>query len=186
MPTITQVAAALRAWVKSASGLGDEYVFFADQKVPRPATTYVTLRADSLIPLGLSDEVTRHTDLGRPVGTEVEHRVEGVREAPFSIQVWAAPASTGPTADTTAVGLANKISTSLGLPAIAEALDAAGVSVFDVGPVQNLGALLGTDFDGRAQFNCRCYFRGTLSGYTGYIADAEMIGVGGATVIVNT
>jgi hypothetical protein len=48
------------------------------------------------------------------------------------------------------------------------------MSPYDVGHVQNLGALLGTEFDGRAQFDVSLYVSETASEFDTYIETVEI------------
>lgn len=169
---MNQVEDAFRAWVKTATGLADNNIFFADQKVERPTSTYVTIRVGSVVPLGAVDPVTI-TEVEDPdPGEEIQISVDGIREVTVSIQVFGPAVST--TATATAMYIANKIQTSLRLPSVQDALDAAGISVFDIGSVNNLTQLLGTAFDGRAQFDVRCYIVFSATQLETYIETAEV------------
>lgn len=164
---------AIRAWVKTVTGYGNENVFFADQKVPRPTTPYVTIRIGSPSMIGSVDPVITKDAASPTAGAEIELEVQALREVSVSIQVWNAPTvAVSPTL--TAVAIANKIQVGLSLPSVRDALAVAGVSVFDCGPVQNLGALLGTDFDGRSSFDVRCYVMLTASEFNTYIESFEL------------
>lgn len=169
---MNQVEDAFRTWVKTATGLADNNIFFQDQKVERPTSTYVTIRVGSVVPLGAVDPVTI-TEVTDPVpGQEIQISVDGIREVTTSIQVFGPAVSTNPTA--TAMYIANKIQTSLRLPSVQDALDSAGISVFDIGAVNNLTQLLDTGFDGRAQFDVRCYIVFSVSQFETYIETAEV------------
>lgn len=160
MIDIAAVENALRTWVKTASGLDDAHVYFNDQKIERPVGPYVTIKLDSLIPQGAVDSLTTNFDDTRDPGVEVEQRVDALREAVVSIQVWQSP---------TPVQLATTIQVGMRLPSVQDALDEAGVCPFSTNTVQNLARLLGTAFDGRAAFDAHFYITGSLSEFTGYI-----------------
>lgn len=167
--TPSAVEDALRAWVKSASSYSDENVFFGQQKVERPAGPYITVQLDGPIPLGAFDAVTEHEATDPDPGEEIELRVTGEREVTVRVQVFNA-ATTG---SGSAVTVMTAVQLGISLPSVRDALDEAGVSPFDVGSIQNLGALLGTAFDGRAALDVRCYFRTTVSEFTTYIERVE-------------
>lgn len=161
---------AIRAWVKTASGLTDESVFFSNQKVERPASAYVTIRLGDLVPLGAVDPVTENYDADRDPGVEIEQVVEGTRSLGVSIQVF-----NGAVAGAlSAMNVAKKLQLGIRLPSVRDALNTAGMSPYQIGGVRNLAALLGTAFDGRAQLDVSFYVHETVSEFTTYIETAEI------------
>lgn len=167
--TMLAVENALRAWVKTASGYPDARLFYNDQKIERPADPYFTIRLDALVPFGAVDAVRDDYDALRPVGQEMQLQVVGERTVTVRLQVFNA-ATTGAGS---AMSLMSAVQLAIGLPTIRETLNVAGVSPFDIGSVDNLGALLGTTFDGRAALSVRCYIRETLSEYTTWIEKVQ-------------
>lgn len=164
---------ALRTWVRSATGLGDAAVIFADQTGQRPAAPFVTIKLGTIIPLGAFDETRTIYDADADPGEEVELRVSGQREFSVSLQAFSTVV-TSPTSDTLpARALLGKCQTALQLPTVKAAFDTAGVSCFDVGSVLNLSALVGTLFEGRAALDCRFYATDTASEFVGFIDEVE-------------
>jgi hypothetical protein len=170
---LAAVEDAIRAWVKSASGLNDSNVYFADQKVERPTGPFITIRIDGPTSLGAVDPLITYYDAGRPAGMEIELRVEGQRSLLVSIQVWQAPTVVG-TMSPSAVDLAATVRTALRLPTIRDALGDAGLSPYNVEPIRNLGRVLGTAFDGRAQFDVEFYWVENASEFTGYVNELDV------------
>lgn len=160
---------ALRTWVKSATSYPDARVIWAEQAGSRPSGDIITLRLGDVVPLGVVDDVVQETDLNRTAGTEVELRAEGIREFGLTLQAYGS-AVTGTSAARAALA---KCQTALALPTIRDALETAGVTPFEIGPVQNVTALNHTLFEGRAVLEVRFYTRDSLSEYTGYIASVE-------------
>ncbi len=159
----------LRAWVKTASGLADSQVIWADQAGARPAGAYITLQLGPIVALGACDEVETHYDEDADAGEEIELRVNGRRSFAVSIQAFT-PSVTGAS---TARALLSTVQTALGLPSVRTALAAAGVTPFESGPVNYVPALVGTLFEGRATLEAQFYTRETVSEYLGYIDTVE-------------
>lgn len=174
---------ALRAWVKTTSGLDDAHVFWADQHVEYPSGPFITLRITGTTQVGeLSDVQTIYHSDGAP-GQEIEKRVVDTEELTLSIQVWGAPVVSS-SGKPSAVALAAQVRTGLSLPSVRQALDDAGMSVHDTGSVQNLGTLLDTEFEGRAQFDAKAYYALTASEFTGYISSIDLVTDFGGTMHV--
>lgn len=170
---MNDVEDALRAWVKASTGFDNEHVFFSDQKVPRPSGPYVTIRLGSVGMLGAVDPIEVKDAASPTAGAEIELQVRALREVSVGIQVWNAPAVAVSPA-LTAVGIASKIQVGLSLPSVRDAFAVACVSVIDMGSIQNLSSLLGTDFDGRSSFDVRCYVMLSASEFTTYIEKFEL------------
>lgn len=156
-------------WVKAATGYSDSAVIWAEQSGSCPLPAFITLRLGELLALGAFDELVTETDLLRPAGTEVELRAEGLREFAVSVQAFG-PSTTG---NATGRAVLAKCQTALMLPSVRTALAAAGITPFDIGPVQNVTALVHTKFEGRAILEVRFYVRDSISEYTGYIETVE-------------
>lgn len=160
---------ALRGWVRDASGLADDHVIWADQSGPRPAAPFADLRIGASIPMGAVDELSDSTDLGRANGQEIELRATGVQEFRVTVRLFTAETLD----DNAARSLLGKTRLTLTLPTIRDVLEAAGVTVFDRGEVQNLTALKDTAFEGRAMLEIGCYTIESVSEYVGYIDSVE-------------
>lgn len=165
---------AIRAWVKTATGYDDAHVFFADQKPDRPAGPYITIRLDLATPLGAVDAVEENYDEDREDGAQIEQVIIGEREVVARLQVFNA-ATTGAGS---AISIMSAVQLALSLPSVRDALSAACASPHDRGSVQNLGALLGTAFDGRASLDVKFYTRETISEFTTWIERVEGTALG--------
>lgn len=162
---VSAVEDALRAWVKTGSGFLDEFVYFANQKVDRPAGPYITLRVGGVESLGALDAVLETFDEDADPGEEITLTVNGEREVSCSVQVFNA----GTNGTGSAVTVLERVKLALGLLSVRDALNEAGISIFDAGNVQDLSSLLGSAFDGRAALEVRAYARDTVSEKTTYI-----------------
>lgn len=170
MANWTTIENAIRVWVKAGSGYGDSAVLWSDQTHARPSGAFITVRLGDTVPLG-NDEVEVLTDLGADPGEEIELRAVGRRELSVSVQAFT-PGVTGSSAGR---GILSTVQTALALPSVRAALDAAGLTPFDVGSVRNISALVGTAFEGRAVLDVRFYTNDTASEFTGYIEDVEAV-----------
>jgi hypothetical protein len=159
----------LRVWVRSATGLGDGNVIWADQNGPRPTSSFASLRIGPLVSIGPVDEVVDLYDAGRDAGQEIELRVQGVRRFTVSVQVF----TPGTLDATSAHALLTRAQLALALPSIRDALADAGVTVFSLGTVQNLSALKDVKFEGRALLEIGCYTLLSVSEFTTYIETVE-------------
>ncbi len=173
----TAIEDGVRSWVKYASGMSDGQIIFSEQAnegasgAARPSgMPFLTIRMGDISPLGAVDEVEELTDLNRPAGMEIEERVGGMREFSVSIQAFTGAATNTLNA---ARALLSRVQTGLTLPSVAGVFNALNISCFDRGHVQNISALLGNRFEGRASLECRFYVRETISEYTGYIKTVQ-------------
>lgn len=167
--TWSDVEDAIRAWVKSGSGLADAKVIWADQPGNRPSAPYVTIRIGDLLAIG-HDSVTHDYDDEADAGEEITFTVRGTREFTVTVQTFtSATVNTG-----TAREYLSKVQTALSLPSVRSAFAAAGISAFDSGTLQNLSALRDAEFEGRAVLDVRFYVAEEVTEVTGYIATVEV------------
>lgn len=162
----TTIKAALRAWVVTASGLGEQAVIWAQQPAVRLPLPFITMRLGDLLPLGSADEVQYAADLSH-VGQEMTETVVGRRELSLSIQCF------GENTDSSRQIL-SRVHASLGLTSVSDALHDAEVSVFDRGPVQNVTAPRETLFEPRSLLEVRCYVGESVSEKNTYIQTVEI------------
>lgn len=158
---------ALRAWVVNASRLDDKAVIWAEQAAVRLPRPFITMRLGSLTPVGGLDEVRYSTDLTQPLGQEMTETVLGRRELGLSLQCFGQ-------SDESARQILSRVQTSLSLSAVIDALHEAGISVFDIGQVQNVSVLRETAFEPRALLEVRCYVCESVSESNTYIATVEV------------
>lgn len=163
------VETAIQNWVETASGLADNKVIWADQDGGRQATPYMTIRMGDLVAVGTGDEVEQIFDEEADAGEEIEHRIHGQRELHVTVQAF------GPVVGaSSARALLSKVQAALSLPSVRETLRAAGLTAFDAGKIQNISALLGADFEGRAVLDVRFYIAESVSEFTTYIEHVEV------------
>lgn len=168
---------ALRVWVKTSTGYADSQVIWADQTARRPEGDFITLKLTDVISFTGPDELLQLQDLSR-VGEEIEAQVMGRREFGVSLQAFSsAVCSPGSLvnpfplgfSDATARAALARCQLGLSLPSVRDTLAAEGATPFDIGSVQNLTALVGTKFEGRALLEVRFYCTMTISEFTTYI-----------------
>jgi hypothetical protein len=173
----TAVEDAVRAWVLTGSGLDNEHVIWADQDGPRPGLPFVTIKIGDLSPVGPADLVP-DTDLARAAGQEIRRTVTQLFEFTASVQAFTTP-TTGTAA---ARSLLARVHTAVRLPTVNDALNLAGIAPFDVGKVQNLSAVLGQGFEGRASLEVRFYAQESLAENLGYITSIEIENTSASTI----
>lgn len=161
----------LQAWVKSATGFDDAHVIWADQSGPRPDAPFIDLRIGTTIPLGAIDELSDNTDLTRDPGSEVELRATCVQEFHLTVRCFTAATLD----DSAATALLGRARLALTLPSIRDALETAGVTIFDRGEVQNVSVLKDVKFEGRAMLDVGCYTLEAVSEFVGYIDEVDTV-----------
>lgn len=157
---------ALFDWVKAASGLADDYIFFDSQNgvapIPNP---YVTIRIGDMPNIGV-DAQTHEYNSGASAGHEIVFYTNGMRDLTVSVTAF--------TPDTVGSGsartIAAKLQAYLALDSIRDPLNAAGLGVLDAGTVRWVPKLDDTDFEGRALLEVRFCLAQSASDTTGYIA----------------
>lgn len=146
-------------WLLPVSGLAAGRVFFEHQKYNRPATgAYLTIRFASLAPRGVDATVNTFDPVG-PAGQELIQTTTGRRDLRVSVQVWQAPTTSREDANPSAFDLASRLNTGIGRPRIRRRLVKSGIGIMSVGTVRDLSAVLGADFEGRAQFEILAYVK---------------------------
>jgi len=166
----SDIETAIRAWVKSGSGLTDEQVIWADQNGGSPALPFIDIRLGELVPVGAADASDWEYDAGGPAGQEIVMSGHGVREFAVSVRAFSA----SPLGNSSARALLSKVQTALALESARSALHAAGVTPFDNGRVQVVPAILETSWEGRAVLQVRFYTEETVTERTTYIDTVEV------------
>lgn len=162
----------LRAWIMKATGLDTDHVVFAeqgksDQGGAIPSKPYATVRiGDSL---SVSSSLDEDTDLERDAGQEIIQQSKATEAVRVSVQFF----SDDTTGDSTGIALARQARQALELPVVREALELAGVTIFDEGKAQNLSALRGTRFEARGVLDVGIYMLNIMRQYTTYIEEVE-------------
>lgn len=146
------------AWVRAASGLDAEHVFWSQAGRPRPSGRYVEIRARRVNGVG-RDWVDASTTPGAPAGDEVTHTARGAREVVIEMQCFEGIGNS--TADSP-VDVLERVLLAARLPSQAAAFKAAGIGLGAVGGVLALDGDLGfTVFEPRAVVEAR--FHATAS-----------------------
>lgn len=142
---------AIRQWVITATGISR--VYWADQTQVRPATAdfpFFTLRRDFGRTAGVDENRTRNNP--SPVaGSEILFETFAHPDFTVTLQGFSKEVS----GNSSAGALVAKCARSLALEIQLDAFAADGIALIDVGPVQNLTALLDLRFEGRAALNVR-------------------------------
>lgn len=165
------VQSALVTWIRTGSGYASGKVIWANQDGGRPSGNFCTVNLTAMTPLGALDELRRTQDLGRAgngvdtVGTEIEHKVHGLRELAISVQCF----TTEKTGDNCARAVLSKVQASLMLPTPRFALRDAGLGPFDRGVIRDVSALLDSDFEARAVLDLRFYVSEEVAEFSTYI-----------------
>jgi hypothetical protein len=170
---------AVRNAVLLALGLPNEKVLWARQKTSRPTRPFVTLLLSGPTRLGTGDAREQSVDLSQ-AGQEVTIRRGGPRALTCSVQAFSASVI----GDDTAVALLSRLQTALSRDDVRGALLAGGVAVYDEGSVEDLEALLDTEFEGRAALDLSLYAGDSTEEHSTYIARAEVENVSSGEVLV--
>ena len=156
---------AIWRWLKAATGLPDAQIVWADQNVKQPPNPFLSLRIRDTLRIG--SDYTEHTyDASAAAGQEIVQTVRGLREFTLGLQAFTSPV----VGNDSARALLAKVDTSVLLEENRLLLAEGGLVAFDAGPVLNLSALGGADFEGRAALDVRFYVSAALEARTGYIA----------------
>jgi hypothetical protein len=178
MPPIswTGVEDTIRNWVKTASGLSDAAVYFANQLGPQyKLGPFIAIRLEGATALGAYDSVEFLQDLTRPAGTEIELRTYAPREFVVELTSFAGAVVTQ-TGREVSKDLLNRVRNAIGLESTTATFNAAGLACFDIGSVRNVAGLLETGYEGRALLDLRFYCGDSLSEFTGYISQCTPSG----------
>lgn len=131
---MTDVEAALQAWVLGASGLATGKVYWAQQtNAPRPAAPCIALRLTD-------DRQVGHdwVDVDDNGDDTFTYAARGVRTATLTLQCFAVDA----TGVSTAVALLKKVRDKARLSTYADALDAADVSIGSFEAIQSIDGIV--------------------------------------------
>lgn len=146
------IRAAIVAWVRAATGLGAEFVFWSQAGRPRPSGRYVELRARRVNVVG-RDWVDATATVTPAAGSEATHTARGAREISVEMQCFEGIGTS--TADTPADYLERALLAAR-LPTRVAAFAAAGIGLGAVGDVLALDGDLGfTVFEPRAVVEVR-------------------------------
>lgn len=129
--TWSAIRAAIVSWVRAATGLGAEHVFWTQAGRPRPSGRYVELRARRVGVIG-RDWVDASATVTPDPGEEVTHTARGAREITVEMQCFEGIGTS--TADSPSDYLERTLLAAR-LPARAAAFAAAGIGLGRVGPV---------------------------------------------------
>lgn len=173
---------ALVAWVKAQTGFATGQVLWANSNASRPAGEFVSLQLTDVTPITAADEVQAidHTgDLVAPdAGAEIEMAVQARRQFGLSLQCFAPAGPIAvPRSATAPRAILEALSASLALPSVKAGFEAVGVSCYSKGATQDIPALVGANFEGRAILDLRFYVVNGLSEFTTYIGTVDASGV---------
>ncbi|HXK36155.1 MAG TPA: hypothetical protein VJ553_01065 [Candidatus Paceibacterota bacterium] len=157
MPTMTQIKSALWDWIETAVVGTDAAgrTIFDSQGKPRPERPYADISIDSIASIG--------PDERRPIDDDGDRRITGTRIARVMVQTYG----------TDALQLAETIRSSLMLKAVLSALRIAGLVFLATENVQDITALLDTDYEERAAVEVRFAFVSDQTENVGWIETVE-------------
>lgn len=168
------------AWQTIRDGLYDAVngatgwtTIWSDQDAPQPAYPYITMRIISG-PLKLSeqDDVRQSFDAGQPLGEEIGRSTGGMREITVSIQAFQRQSSSTPS--TSAMDALTRLQGALGMATYLTALRTAGLSVVEVGTVQNVSTEVDDSWSDRAAMDVRGRLAASVTERGGYIDTTEI------------
>ena len=162
----TDVENALHGWLSTAIG---GPVVWANQKAPKIVGTFGTLQ---VISADVMDFAEIHTTTDDSHDPPVEITALAHIEFQVSAQIFAARGSpSNITGSNSAYGLLTNARLRLYLESVREALDAVNVVFVDAAAVQNLTALLETEWESRAALTARFRTRDAVSDFVTYIEE---------------
>lgn len=161
---------ALTAWVKAATSFAAGKVVLAEQGGTAPLSGMVSIRISDVRDIAPQVELIDETDLDRPAGTEVRFTARAFKEFSVTLQAFT-DATTGAS---TATAKLTRCQTYLGLPSTKALFEAADISCFDPGVVQNVTAVSHAVFEGRAVLTLRFYGLDEATEDAGYIATVDL------------
>lgn len=166
----TAIENALTAWVKAATSFAAGKVVLSEQGGTAPLSGMVSIRIGDTRDIAPQVELLDETDLNRPAGTEVRFTAKAFKEFSVTLQAFT-DATTGAS---TALAKLTACQSYLGLPSTKALFEAADISCFDPGVVQNLTAVSHAVFEGRAVLTLRFYGLDEVTEDAGYIATVEL------------
>lgn len=140
---------AIIAWIVAGSGLATSKVVWAQQSNERPAGAYISVRLRSIATFGEDWDVI--SDNPTPTaGAEILRTTRGMRRLTVGMQAFAGVDGAG-TGATAPFGLLHGVAAAAESEIRQAALDAGGVGIMSVGPVQSIDGTLGAGlFEPRA------------------------------------
>jgi hypothetical protein len=161
---------AIHAWVVAASGLAAGQVYWTQDNGPRPTTgTVIALTIEGPRQRGRDWVRTRDAAVPAP-GAEIEHVAEGNREITIEMQCFDG-AGTGTSAPR---AILDQVVSAARLPARHDALVAAGIGLFAIGPILSLGKNIGPRFEPRAVVEARANLSSEVVQTGTYIGSVEV------------
>lgn len=161
----TALENALLAWLTSSTGLAAGSVYLAHQDgLALPPGQCIVLSVGDVMAVG-QDEVTQVYNSGAPAGQEIVTTARGVRTLEATVSFYG-PETVG---DATARTMAIAAMSGLGLWAIRDALNEAGLGVSRVGTVKWLPRIEGVEWKGRAVLDVTFAVRSEATATTTYI-----------------
>lgn len=158
----------LASLIRTALGLAQKAVLWANQNAPQPDTsvqTWAFLTRGDMGGVGV-DGVQSYPTAGAPPGQEVTLSAQGVRTLPVSVHVYSRAGTTGASS---AFALLVALRTKLRLPSNEAALLALGLGLHAMGPVRTLDALLDQAIQGHASVELLFNLADTATETTTYI-----------------
>jgi hypothetical protein len=135
--------------VVAGSGIPGAKVIWWAQNFPRPARPYAVVKRGTVTPIGSTVERRKVYNSTAPAGSEIELHAREQVEFTLGVQIFTADAR----GDACAVALAEAVRAHLTARGQLDAFQVAGLALVNRGIVQNVSALLQTDYEGRASLD---------------------------------
>lgn len=165
----TTIENAIVAWMLE-SGLDASKMHWSQQNADRPAAPYIAMRLTGITKSG-SDWNTAVDNPSPSAGEEITVYTRGPREATLEVQCF----SVDGFGAASALAYLTKVATAMGKGSVRAALDAAGVGIGNVTPVQSIDGFIGdTIFEPRAIMSVNLFLAEETSENTTYIETVEV------------
>jgi hypothetical protein len=162
---------AIYAWVVAGSGLPGEQVIWDNPNQPRPTAPYIAMRITGYQPIG-QDWVNLGDAPADPQPlADITVIARGQRQFTIALRCFAV-ALTG---DNSAGSILSRVLSAMSLPSIREALNAAGLGLSIINPIQIIDGVLGSStFEPRASVDIRVFVTYEATELGTYIEHADI------------
>jgi hypothetical protein len=165
------IEGAIYDWVNGKVGWE---AIWEDQNLPQPPYPYLSLKRSGVRRVGGKPEVRTSTDLGQPLGEEIELLTTSPAEFTLTVQGFMDEDSGANDPDVNAVQTLTKLQASLGQLSVQSQLRAVGLSVVEELPVMDISEVVNGEFLNRAAFDVRLRTASVMTERTGFIEQVEV------------
>lgn len=165
------IECAIYDWVTGKVGWE---AIWEDQNLPAPDYPYLSLKRSAVRREGGKPEIRTSTDLGRPLGEEIELLATSPVQFTLTVQAFMDEASGANDPNVNSVQTATKLQASLGQLSVQSQLFQAGLSIIEELPVQDISEVVNGEFLNRAAFDVRFRTASVMTERTGFIEKVEV------------